>query len=126
MDPFTTPGAVSWNELMTDDPQAAATFYTTVFGWSIRVMEMPIGPYRVIKVGDTDIGGIVKNPSDGPPCWTSYITVENVDAVITTVTGAGGTVLHGPMDIPTVGRMALLQDPQGATIHIIAYAPRSD
>ena len=63
MDVFKTPGAISWSELMTADPAAAAAFYGELFGWTFDQMDMGSGPYRVIKVGADDaIGGIMAAP----------------------------------------------------------------
>ena len=53
--------------------------------------------------------------------WTAYVTVDDVDARTARVADAGGTVHAGPMDIPTVGRMAIIQDPTGGIIGIIQY-----
>jgi hypothetical protein len=57
-----------------------------------------------------------------PPAWGAYVTVDDVDATLAKCSALGGKVLVPPMDVPTVGRMAVIQDPQGATISVIAYA----
>jgi predicted enzyme related to lactoylglutathione lyase len=127
MDVFQTPGAVSWTELTTPDPAAAMAFYGKLFGWSFQPMDMGSGTYNVIKVGADDaIGGVMKTPPDAqgmPPMWGSYVTVADCDATAAQCTALGGKVCVGPMDIPTVGRFAMLQDPQGATLFCIAYKP---
>lgn len=129
MDPFQTPGAVSWHELMTPDPAAAQAFYGELFGWRFETMNMGQGPYHVVKVGADDaIGGIMAPPPEAkgaPPAWAAYVTVTDCDATAAKCTALGGKVCVGPTDIPTVGRFAMLQDPQGATICVIAYTPRS-
>lgn len=126
MNPFEEHGAFSWTELMTNDPKAAANFYENVFGWSVRTMDMPTGPYHVIKAGDQDVGGIMKMPDNvppgTPPHWGAYVTVDDVDAVAKKVTDNGGSVLVPPTDIPTVGRFCVFQDPHGAHLSAIAYA----
>ena len=128
MDPFTTPGAVSWTELITGDPAAAAEFYGSLFGWQFDTMDMGSGPYRVVKVGDAAIGGVMAMPPGSPampPRWSPYVTVTDVDATIARCTALGGQVCVPPTDIPGVGRFAVVGDPQGATINVIAYAPRT-
>jgi len=129
MDPFQTVGAVSWTELSTPDPAAAQAFYAALFGWRFEAMAMPEGSYHVIKVGeDAAIGGIMATPAEAkgmPPMWGSYVTVADCDATAAKCSSLGGKVCVGPMDIPNVGRFAMLQDPQGATICAIAYAPRA-
>ena len=127
MDPFTTPGAFSWNELMTSDPESALRFYTALLGWTVQKMSMPGMDYHVLKVGDTSVGGVMALPAEAkaggmPPCWGSYVTVADVDAIARRAAELGGKVVHGPVDIPGVGRMAVIVDPQGAAINVIAYA----
>jgi predicted enzyme related to lactoylglutathione lyase len=126
MEPFTTPGAFSWSELMTSDPKAATEFYGSLFGWTIDTMEMPNGAYHVVKVGDAAIGGIMGVPAGAamPPAWGCYVTVQDVDETVRRCKSLGGTVCHEPQDIPGVGRFAVIADRQGATLNVIAYAPR--
>jgi predicted enzyme related to lactoylglutathione lyase len=126
MEPFKTHGAFSWNELMTSDPQAAATFYAALFGWKYDTLESDKGPYRVIKVDNAGVGGIMKVPAEAgpmPPAWFGYVTVTDIDATARRCTELGGKVLMPPTDIPNVGRFAVLQDPQGAVLNAITYRP---
>jgi predicted enzyme related to lactoylglutathione lyase len=124
-DVYKTPGAFSWNELMTSDPDAAAAFYGQLFGWRFEKMDMGM-PYQVIKAGDTSVGGIMGKPPGGEalaPTWGGYVTVADADATAQRCVELGGKVVHGPADIPTVGRFVVLLDPQGAAITAIAYNP---
>jgi predicted enzyme related to lactoylglutathione lyase len=126
MDAYKTHGAFSWNELMTTDPAGALAFYRALFGWASQDMDMGTGPYHVVKVGDTPVGGVMGMPPDAapgtPPCWGSYVTVTDCDATVAQCTALGGRVLMPPTDVPTVGRMAVLQDPQGAVFNVMAYS----
>ncbi|WP_077038245.1 VOC family protein [Pelomonas sp. KK5] len=124
MDVMQTHGAFSWSELMTDDPAKAADFYAGLFGWTVEAMEMPGMTYRVAKVNGTPIAGMMACPDPSqkmPPNWSCYGTVDAVDETVKQWTAKGGTVLMPPTDIPTVGRMACLRDPQGAVINVITY-----
>jgi predicted enzyme related to lactoylglutathione lyase len=124
MDAFKTHGAFSWCELDTGDPDKAVAFYGELFGWKAETMQMPDGPYHVLKVGDSGVGGVMKTPEaakDKPPMWNCFVTVDDIDAVAARCTKLGGKVCAGPLDIPGVGRMAVLQDPQGAMISAITY-----
>jgi uncharacterized protein len=125
MDVFQTPGAFSWAELTTSDPAAAAAFYGELFGWTIAPPNEAMGGYRVAKIGEAMIAGI-SAPMPGapaaPPCWGSYITVTDADQTAQRCSALGGKVLVPPMDVPTVGRMTVLQDPQGAVISAMAYS----
>lgn len=126
-DVYKTPGAFSWNELLTTDPQAAAEFYGTLFGWTLDAMQMggDTGTYRVAKVGTTAIGGIMKTPAAAqgmPPMWCAYVTVADIDATLKQVAQLGGKVVAPVMDVPQVGRFAVIADPQGATINLMQYS----
>ena len=127
MDAFQTPGAFSWCELMTTDPTAASEFYGKLFGWTLETMNMGM-PYTVLKVGEAAIGGIMGMPPGAapgmPPMWMTYVTVADVDALVKQVESLGGKVHMPPTDIPTVGRFAVIQDPQGAVLNVITYVAR--
>lgn len=126
MDAYKTHGAFSWAELLTTDPDKAAAFYGRLFGWTCDTMDMGSGPYRVVKVGDASVGGIMAIPQQSagmPPTWGSYVTVTAVDETVALCQQLGGKVLVPPMDVPGVGRMAVLLDPQGAAINVITYSP---
>jgi predicted enzyme related to lactoylglutathione lyase len=117
-------GAVSWTELMTSDPAAASGFYSQLFGWTVKTEAMPMGDYHVFSVGETSIGGIMAHPPgvQAPNGWTPYVTVKDVDAACAQATALGGKVVVAPMDVPKVGRMAVITDPQGAALNIITYS----
>ncbi len=126
MDATQTHGAFSWNELMTPDPQAAIAFYGALFGWTGEDVDMGTGPYHLLKRGDTAVAGVMGMPPDAPPgtppMWGAYVTVDDIDATARRCTELGGRVLMPPTDIPSVGRMAVLQDPQGAVISAMTYS----
>ena len=126
--PMDTHGAFSWTELMTTDVSAAKGFYGQLLGWQFKDMDMGKMIYTVVGAGGRDVGGIMAMPPDAPkgmpPCWGSYITVNDVDDVSKKVASLGGKVLMPPTDIPTVGRFCVIQDPQGATISLITYLKR--
>lgn len=126
-DVYKTPGAFSWNELLTTEPEAAAKFYGALLGWKFDTMEMggDEGPYRVIKTADTGVGGMMKIPAQAqgmPPMWCSYVTVADLDATLKQAVALGGQVVAPAMEIPQVGRFAVIADPQGASLNLIQYA----
>lgn len=125
MDVYKTHGAFSWSELMTTDPAAAVTFYGRLFGWTAEDVDMGTGPYHVLKIGESSVGGVMGMPPGAapmPPMWGCYVTVDDIDATAARCVELGGTIVMQPTDVPTVGRMAVLQDPQGAVISAITYA----
>ena len=125
MDVYKTHGAFSWSELTTTDPAAAAAFYGGLFGWSVKEMGAELGGYRVVSVGDQGVAGIMGMSPGAPPMpphWGCYVTVTDVDAALVKCVELGGKTLVPAMDVPTVGRMAVIQDPQGATLSLMQYA----
>jgi uncharacterized protein len=124
MDVYTTPGAFSWSELSTPDPQAALAFYKPLFGWTSKDMDMGGGAYHVVSVGETQVAGVMAPQPGGPPmppAWGVYITVADVNATAARCAELGGKVLAGPFPVPTVGQMAVLADPQGAVFSVMQY-----
>ena len=123
-----TQGAVSWVELNTTDPKAAGTFYKALFGWQLEADAMGHAGYTVVKVDGKGVAGIMGMPPGCPahvgPHWNVYVTVKDIDATAAKAAKLGGKVLAGPMDIERVGRFAVIQDPQGAVICAIQFAPQ--
>lgn len=116
-------GTFHWNELMTNDVEGAKAFYGASLGWTFNEFGGPDFVYWVCMAGDTPVGGIMPlegtAPEGASPYWYSYIAVDDVDARVGAVKSAGGTVLREPFEIPMVGRIALILDPNGAGIGII-------
>ena len=111
------PGALTWNDLVTPDPDAAAQFYGALFGWTF--MDIPdSGGYRVIRNGDRSNGGIPPaHTAQSPPAWLPYFGHEDADAVHARIGELGGRALSEPMSIGA-GRIAVLADPQGAAFAV--------
>ncbi len=122
-------GRPVWYELMTTDPSAAEKFYDNVVGWSSSPFPSSPQPYTVFKrSGDVQVAGLMKTP-DGmnmPPFWSMYVAVPNLDEAVTHIKRLGGSELSGIIDVPTVGRMQMLKDPQGAAFYIIQPTPREE
>jgi hypothetical protein len=122
------PGAMTWNELFTTDIDRAGKFYTSTLGWTTEAIDMgPGGIYTLFKRPgySSNIGGMMPlgpQMKGAPPHWLIYFSVTDVDAKAKQVTELGGKILSPPMDIPNVGRFAIVQDPQGATFSIYKNA----
>lgn len=116
------PGRFSWNELLTGDVDAAAAFYMKLFGW--ETAKFAGMDYTMFKKNGNEVGGLMKNPMSGPSHWLSYVTVENADASAGRVREFGGSVCKAPFDIPGVGRIAIAQDPEGATFGVFQPAAK--
>lgn len=109
------PGALTWNDLTTPDPDAAARFYGDWLGWTTE--EIPGGDgYRVIRNGERTNGGMLPlRPEMGgvPPNWMPYFGVEDLEQATARVRELGGAVHFGPMQVPQ-GAFTVVGDPQGA------------
>ena len=119
-------GAFCWSELLTRDTTAATKFYTALFGWKTKVTEGAGFPYTHWQNDGADIGGmmaIMEQWGPMPPCWVNYVQVQNCDQTAAKATSLGGKVCMPPTDIPNTGRFAMLQDPQGAMLSVIALGP---
>jgi predicted enzyme related to lactoylglutathione lyase len=120
-----------WFELATSDPQAAAAFYERVLAVTPSDATVPGGsPYLALLSAGGPVGGVMAFPPDlGPevalPGWTGYIAVDDVDAMAARVLAADGKMRRQPMDIPGVGRFAVMADPQGAAFNLFAPLPAS-
>jgi hypothetical protein len=123
-----THGTFCWNELMTRDKSGAGKFYSELLGWKAAESGMPGMDYTLFKTGTEDAGGMMDMPTEVPKevpsNWMSYIAVDNVDETVSKVTNLGGVILHGPQDIPEVGRFCTIQDPTGATVSLITLTPK--
>jgi predicted enzyme related to lactoylglutathione lyase len=119
-------GVFVWEELATTDADGAQRFYEEVFGWTGADMGPDYGGYRVFNRGETGIAGVMTVPDESiPPHWQPYVAVDDPDATFARAGELGASVLLEPMDVPNVGRLAILRDPQGATFGIIKGEPNS-
>jgi uncharacterized protein len=116
------PGTFSWADLGTTDPDAAKAFYGALLGWEAD--DMPAGDgvtYTMARVGDEYVAGLYRlEQQERPPAWLSYVTVEDADASAARARELGGTAMD-PFDVLDSGRMAVVQDPQGA--HFAVWQP---
>jgi predicted enzyme related to lactoylglutathione lyase len=119
-----TPGAFSWTDLTTTDPDAAKRFYTSLFGWEVE--DIPVGEgmvYSMMKVGGKNVAAISAQPQQQrdagvPPVWNSYVTVDSADAALARARELGATVHADAFDVMDAGRMGVIQDPQGAYVEV--------
>ena len=119
-------GTFCWDELVTTAPDAAVAFYSDVFGWTSASMDMgPAGTYHILKRDGRDAAGVLKSPMpEAPPAWLAYVAVDDVDASARRAERLKAKVMAQPIDIPNVGRFAVLLDPTGAAIAVFKGAPK--
>jgi predicted enzyme related to lactoylglutathione lyase len=110
------PGEFCWIELHTTDAEGGKQFYTSLFGWTN--VDMPIpgdGVYVMLKKNGRDVGALYENKT-AHPAWLLYVAVANADEAAEKAKSLGATVLQPPFDVMEIGRMAVVQDPTGATL----------
>jgi hypothetical protein len=111
---------------MTTDMKAAEAFYRTVVGWTAAPFEGSPQPYSMfIRSGDAPVAGVMTRPEglDAPPFWAMYVGVPKLEDAAARIKGLGGSECSPVIDVPTVGRMQMMTDPQGAAFYI--YEPAS-
>jgi predicted enzyme related to lactoylglutathione lyase len=128
-------GQFVWYDHLTKDPKAAVNFYGEVLGWKTQPFAQG-GDYLMWVGSQGPLGGVMKLPDEAakmgaPPHWMGHVQVADVDATAALTKKLGGKVYKEPFDVPTVGRAAVLADPQGAAFSVFkpssamaAHAPK--
>jgi predicted enzyme related to lactoylglutathione lyase len=124
-------GRFIWYELITPDTSGAKRFYGDVVGWTAQDMPMPDGgaePYSILSANGNGVAGMMNlgepMKAEGmPPNWTGYVCVDDCDAAAAKAKSLGGAVLREPLDIPGIGRFAIIADPAGAVVAIMKPVP---
>ncbi len=115
-------GIHGWTDVAVPDMDAGASFYSAVFGWeTIDGDGGETMPYRMFAVdGDLVAGMGPLSPEQAaagqPPVWSSYIIVDDTDAVYARALELGATPLMEPTQIMDSGKMCFILDPAGAAI----------
>ncbi|ASJ73034.1 VOC family protein [Granulosicoccus antarcticus] len=117
--------SIIWYELLTSDPDAATAFYSKVLGWKTTDSGQADRDYRIFNKDDVAIGGLMALPAGAaeagmPPGWLGYVGVKDVDVCVAGALATGGTEFMPAVDIPDVGRIALIGDPQGAALYLMS------
>ena len=115
-------GRPVWYELMTTDMKSAEAFYRTVIGWQTAPFEGTPQPYTTFNpAGAPSIGGVMTKPAEvkAPPFWAMYVAVPNLEEAVSKITRLGGKTHTDVIEIPKVGRLQMMMDPQGAAFYII-------
>jgi predicted enzyme related to lactoylglutathione lyase len=121
-------GSHIWYELITPDPVGAKSFYDAVIGWDIEPQPAGEMDYRMIRAAGDNVGGVMRLNDDmaqhgAKPVWLGYVAVDDVDATVAKVKAKGGKTHLPAFDIPDVGRIAMVADPQGNTFYVMKPTP---
>jgi predicted enzyme related to lactoylglutathione lyase len=120
-------GRPLWYELMTTDMKAAEAFYANVVGWKTAPFAAASHPYTTFnRAGDVPIGGVMTKPPEvkAPPFWAMYVGVPKLEDAAADIQRRGGQAHTEIIDIPTIGRLQMMMDPQGAAFYIFEPARR--
>ncbi len=122
------PGTFSWADVTTTDQEGAKAFYSGLFGWEADDRQVGDGVYySMMQVDGKDVAAIAPQPPQQreagiPPLWNAYISVESADEAADKAKGLGAKVHAPAFDVMEAGRMAVIQDPQGA--FFMVWEPR--
>lgn len=119
-------GTVFWSELMTTEVEKAKAFYGKALGISFEKFPNPETDYWVAMAAGRPAWGIMDMTGrpGGPSGWFTYLAVDDVDARVAAATADGAELCMPVFEVPTVGRIAILQDPTGAIIGFMTPEPR--
>lgn len=118
-----------WHELMSTDPEQSERFYREVAGVSVAPTDGDQG-YPLLIADGRAVGGIAGPQPDGWPSggpeahWIAYLGTDDVARAVRTAEALGGDVLLPPVDVPGIGRAAVLRDPQGAAFGVFESVSR--
>lgn len=143
------PGSLNFNDLHTGDMDGARSFYGAVFGWELlglgegRMWALPgygdfleqrnpgtrenmaaMGAPERFEDVVASAGPLPDGRSDVPAHWGVTFAVDDADAIAARAAELGGRVVVPPFDAPWV-RMAILDDPQGATFTASMFVPEN-
>jgi predicted enzyme related to lactoylglutathione lyase len=110
-------GAFLWFDLLTEDVEAAKSFYASMFGWSYRT-EADTGIVRVVNKNGREIGAIFSHDTtedETESQWIGSLSVPDVDGATDLLVERGGRVFLGPAEAAR-GRYSVVADPQGAVL----------
>src|SRR5437899_2129174 len=122
-------GDFIWYELMTPDPEGSKAFYDAVVGWNFGEPADEYQGYRMINApGGGFAGGVLPLTEEmqqhgARPIWLGYVYVADVDQSVRAIEQAGGKSLMPANDIPNVGRIAMVADPDGAPFYVMKPIP---
>jgi uncharacterized protein len=117
-----SPGTPCWASLMVHDLAASQRFYGELLGWEYRrpAPQQQLGGHVQAVRNGVPVAGLGEMAPElrRPVAWLPYIATDEADATATLIRDCGGTVAVGPLDVDSVGRLAIAADPQGAAFGI--------
>ena len=119
-------GRPLWSELMTSDPRPLRRSTTGVIGWDVGAFPASPQPYTVFnRSGGSPVAGVMATPEGmkAPPFWAMYVGAVKLEDTAARIKRLWRQRVFPVIEVPTVGRMQMMKDPQGAAFYI--YQPAS-
>lgn len=116
-------GDVFWLDLLTPDPQRAATFYAAVAGYEVSENDPGVQPKRCIlsSEGIARAGIVALAVGTRGPGWLPYVLVDDLPALLRRASVAGGSVVVAPRAEWLNGQLAVIADPNGGVIGAVDW-----
>lgn len=126
-------GEIVWIDLVTNDAKVSKEFFSNLLGWSFNNHDA----YEMALSGTKPVSGIIEDKEILKGSKTSYwvvsASVKDAEATAKEIKSQGGKILSEPFEISGRGKVALVEDPQGAFFSILenssgdpkASAPRN-
>ncbi len=120
-------GSWLWNELWTNDLDAALSFYQRLAGYGAELVTEKGEDYWVLTDAEEEWrAGIRLNPFEGLVSqWVPVVRVADPIEVVTQVSALGGRVLIDPGHPLSQGSVALIKDPTGAILMVESWQPET-
>lgn len=106
-----------WSELWSNNVAASLEFYTAALGAKVERKRDGDHEYTLLKAGDKDVAGVVKNPVENVRShWVNYVRVADPAAMVEKAASLGGKVILKPTASVRNGTLGVVLDPTGAPI----------
>jgi predicted enzyme related to lactoylglutathione lyase len=116
-------GVPAWGDVSANDIEASCAFYAGLFGWDNEDLGPDAGGYRLFRKNGLMVAGI-GSTSGGPPAWSTYFAVDDIQQVAASIAAAGGTLAVPPMELPNdSGSIAFGIDPTGGFFGLFQAGP---
>ncbi|MBK6886471.1 MAG: hypothetical protein IPH03_08355 [Tetrasphaera sp.] len=71
-----------------------------------------MGDYQLVQRSGQDIGGVMTLGGTPEPAWMPYFAVPSVQRATAAISESGGSVHHGPAEVPGGAHIAIAHDPR--------------
>jgi predicted enzyme related to lactoylglutathione lyase len=115
-------GEITHVEFPADDVERAKRFYAAVAGWEFGEAE-GFADYWLFRTGPGSGGGLGRRGESVGRVVRLYVTVASLESALEAAAAHGGSIVHGGMEIPGMGRYGVVLDSEGNEIGLWESAP---